>query len=135
VIEYHDHLHASFKYDLRLGVERGGGRGRRGITCKKSGLKGYQSAVMPSEEVTALRATTLLCVRWSPCTPTALQGPPPLSALAKPSYIPYHWGPTAQPLRVVQPDAVCEVGGSTPGLSHGDLGIFLGGGQTEEFVH
>jgi len=37
--------------------------------------------------------------------------------------------------RVVQPDAVCEVGGSTPGLSHGDLGIFLGGGQTEEFVH
>jgi len=35
----------------------------------------------------------------------------------------------------VQPDAVCEVGGSTPGLSHGDLGIFLGGGQTEEFVH
>jgi len=40
-----------------------------------------------------------------------------------------------QSLRVVQPDAVCEVGGSTPGLSHGDLGIFLGGGQTEEFVH
>jgi len=35
----------------------------------------------------------------------------------------------------VQPDAVCEVGGSTPGLSQGDLGIFLGGGQTEEFVH
>jgi len=27
------------------------------------------------------------------------------------------------------------VGCSTPGLSHGDLGIFLGGGQTEEFVH
>jgi len=26
-------------------------------------------------------------------------------------------------------DVVCEVGGSTPGLSHGDLGIFLGGGQ------
>jgi len=45
------------------------------------------------------------------------------------------WEPTVQPLRVVQPDAVCEVGGSTPGLSHGDLGIFLGGGQTEEFVH
>jgi len=43
--------------------------------------------------------------------------------------------PTVQPLRVVQPDAVCEVGGSTPGLSHGDLGIFLGGCQTEEFVH
>jgi len=43
--------------------------------------------------------------------------------------------PTVQPLRVVQPDAVCEVGGSTPGLSHGDLGIFLGGGQSEEFVH
>jgi len=42
---------------------------------------------------------------------------------------------TVQPLRVVQPDAVCEVGGSTPGISHGDLGIFLGGGQTEEFVH
>jgi len=35
----------------------------------------------------------------------------------------------------VQPDTVCEVGGSTPGLSPGDLGIFLGGGQTEEFVH
>jgi len=43
--------------------------------------------------------------------------------------------PTVKPLRVVQPDAVCGVGGSTPGLSHGDLGIFLGGGQTEEFVH
>ena len=28
--------------------------------CRKSGLKGYQSAVMPSEDVTALRATTLL---------------------------------------------------------------------------
>jgi len=26
----------------------------------------------------------------------------------------------------VQPDAVCEVGGSTPDLSHGDLGISLG---------
>jgi len=35
----------------------------------------------------------------------------------------------------VQPDAVCEVGGSTPGLSHGDPGIFHGGGQTEKFVH
>jgi len=34
-----------------------------------------------------------------------------------------------------QLDAVCEVGGSTPDLSHGDLGIFLGGGQTEKFVH
>jgi len=43
--------------------------------------------------------------------------------------------PTVQPLRVVQPDAVCEVEGSTPGLSRGDLGIFLGGGQIEEFVH
>jgi len=42
---------------------------------------------------------------------------------------------SVQPLRVVQPDAVCEVGGSTPGLSHGDLGICLGGGQAEEFVH
>jgi len=42
--------------------------------------------------------------------------------------------PTVEPSRVVQPDSVCEVGGSTPGLSHGDLGIFLGGGQTEEFV-
>jgi len=31
----------------------------------------------------------------------------------------------------VQPDAVCEVGGSTPDHSYGDLGIFLGGGQTE----
>jgi len=43
--------------------------------------------------------------------------------------------PTVQPLRVVQPGAVCEVGGSTPDLSYGDLGISLGGGQTEEFVH
>jgi len=40
--------------------------------------------------------------------------------------------PTVQPLRVVQPDAVCEVGGSTPGLSHGDLAIFLGGGPNRE---
>ena len=30
---------------------------------RKSGRNGYQSAVIPSEEVTALRATTLLCVR------------------------------------------------------------------------
>jgi len=43
--------------------------------------------------------------------------------------------PTVQPLWVVQPDAVCEVGGLTPDLSYGDLGIFLGGGQTEKFVH
>jgi len=41
------------------------------------------------------------------------------------------FSPTVQPLRVVQPDAVCEVGGSTPELSYGDRGIFLGGGQTE----
>jgi len=34
----------------------------------------------------------------------------------------------------VQPDAVCEVGGSTPGLSHGDLGIFLGGGQRNLYI-
>jgi len=34
-----------------------------------------------------------------------------------------------------QPDTVCEVGGSTPDLSYGDLGIFLGGGQTEKLVH
>jgi len=47
----------------------------------------------------------------------------------------YHYAIMTQLLLVVQPDAVCEVGGSTPGLSHGDLGIFLGGGQTEEFVH
>jgi len=43
--------------------------------------------------------------------------------------------PTVQPLWVVQPDAVCDVGGSTPDLSYGDLGVFLGGGQTEKFVH
>jgi len=43
--------------------------------------------------------------------------------------------PLCRYLRAVQPDAVCEVGGSTPGLSRGDLGIFLGGGQTEKFVH
>jgi len=42
-----------------------------------------------------------------------------------------HCLPTVQPLRVVQPDAVCEVGGWTPDLSYGDLGIFLGGGQIE----
>jgi hypothetical protein len=36
---------------------------------KKSGWKGYQSAVMPSEEVTARSATTCECVRWSPWTP------------------------------------------------------------------
>jgi len=42
--------------------------------------------------------------------------------------------PTVQPLRVVQPDAVCEVGGSTPGLSLGDLGISLGR-PNREFVH
>ena len=35
----------------------------------KSGSKGYQSAVMPSLEVTARSATTCECVRWSPCTP------------------------------------------------------------------
>jgi len=46
-----------------------------------------------------------------------------------------HGEPTIQPSRVVQPDAVGGVGGSTPGLSYGNLGIFLGGGQTEEFVH
>jgi len=43
-----------------------------------------------------------------------------------------------QPRNATSPkyaDAVCEVGGSTPGLSHGDLGIFLGAGQTEKFVH
>jgi len=48
---------------------------------------------------------------------------------------PLHMPPTIQPLWVVQPDAVCEVGGSTPDLSYGDLGIFLGGDQTEKFVH
>jgi len=36
--------------------------------------------------------------------------------------------------RVVQPDAVCEVGGSTPDLSYGDLGIFLGGGHCSTFT-
>lgn len=40
---------------------------------KKAGSKGYQSAVIPSELVTALNATTWLCVLWSPCTPTDLQ--------------------------------------------------------------
>jgi len=43
--------------------------------------------------------------------------------------------PTVQPLRVVQPDAVCEVGGSTPDLSYGDLGISPGGGHPEKIVH
>jgi len=35
----------------------------------------------------------------------------------------------------VQPDTVCKVGGSTPDLSYGDLGILPGGGQTEEIIH
>jgi len=43
--------------------------------------------------------------------------------------------PTVQPLRVVRPDAVCEVGGSTPDLSYGDLGISPGGGHPEKLVH
>ncbi len=44
----------------------------------------HQSAVMPSEEVMARRATTWLCVRWSPCTPTDLraQWPDVTQALA-----------------------------------------------------
>jgi len=48
----------------------------------------------------------------------------------------WYWPPTptVQPLRVVQPDEVCEVGSSTPGLSHGDLGTFPGGGPTEKIV-
>jgi len=46
-----------------------------------------------------------------------------------------HKLPTVQPLRVVRPDAVCEVGGSTPDLSYGDLGIFPGGGHPEKHVH
>lgn len=36
---------------------------------RNSGWKGYQSAVMPSDDVTARSATTCECVRWSPCTP------------------------------------------------------------------
>jgi len=43
--------------------------------------------------------------------------------------------PTVQPLRVVQPDAVCEVGGSTPDLSYGELGISPGEGHPEKAVH
>jgi len=45
------------------------------------------------------------------------------------------FSPTVQPSWVVQPDAVCEVGGLTPDLSYGDLGIFLGDDQIEKFVH
>ena len=41
---------------------------------RKAGSNGYQSAVMPSAEQTARSATTWLCVRWSPCTPTDLHG-------------------------------------------------------------
>lgn len=37
--------------------------------CRKAGSNGNQSAVMPSDDVTARKATTLLCVLWSPCTP------------------------------------------------------------------
>jgi len=36
-------------------------------------------------------------------------------------------------LRVVRPDAVCEVQGLTPGLSYESWGFFPGGGQTEKF--
>jgi len=43
--------------------------------------------------------------------------------------------PPVQPSRIVQPDAVCEVGSSTPDLSYGDLGIFPGGRRTEKIVH
>jgi len=35
----------------------------------------------------------------------------------------------------VQPDTVCEVGGSTPDLSYGDLGILPGGCRTEKILH
>lgn len=48
---------------------------------RKAGSKGYQSAVMPSELVTALKATTWLWVLWSPCTPTDLQQPTPAEML------------------------------------------------------
>lgn len=41
---------------------------------KKAGSKGYQSAVMPSPDVTARKATTCECVRWSPWTPTERMG-------------------------------------------------------------
>jgi hypothetical protein len=34
---------------------------------RNAGVKLYQSAVMPSPDVTARSATTWLCVRWSPC--------------------------------------------------------------------
>jgi hypothetical protein len=34
--------------------------------CKNAGSNGYQSAVIPSEDVTARRATTCECVLWSP---------------------------------------------------------------------
>jgi len=51
------------------------------------------------------------------------------------SLVPDHLLATVQPLWVVQPDAVSEVGGSTPDLAYGDLGILSGGGQIEKFVH
>jgi len=43
--------------------------------------------------------------------------------------------PTVQPSWVVQPDAVCEVGGWTPDLSCGNWVVLPGGGQTEKIVH
>jgi len=43
--------------------------------------------------------------------------------------------PTGQPLRAVQPDAVCEVGGLTCGLSYGVLGSLPWGGPNREIVH
>jgi len=39
---------------------------------------------------------------------------------------PKYYADATMAQRVVQPDAVCEVGGSTPGLPHGDVGISLG---------
>jgi len=44
-------------------------------------------------------------------------------------------GPTVQPLRVEQPDAVCEVGESNHDRPYGHLALFPGGGQTEKVVH
>jgi hypothetical protein len=66
------------------------------ILARNSCGNGNQSAVIPSAEVIARSATTWLCVRWSPCTPTdrigrntanaCIHTPPRVSAAKLPSH-------------------------------------------------
>lgn len=73
-------------YTTRL-TERTPLQMRLDTVCRNLGSNGYQSAVMPSPLVTARRATTLLCVRWSPCTPTDLHKTADLDSAVPASYI------------------------------------------------